>query len=199
MISRDITNSSRDVLSQDEALTKKNNPDSCHLDDPKPLPKRYTQESASRTGLPSRTHTRWMSQPERWRLAVSWKGLVKRTGVQACPITFLQKIVSSHKNTSDESNIKAGHTNFRNNPMHCIEEGTPFAEISLKTSKLIKLVAYITNRQLACGLGPCLSISVSCFTISSHADLSLKGKNLGNPVSVTILKCVWDSSILVKT
>lgn len=116
MISRDITNSSRDVLSQDEALTKKNNPDSCHLDDPKPLPKRYTQESASRTGLPSRTHTRWMSQPERWRLAVSWKGLVKRTGVQACPITFLQKIVSSHKNTSDESNIKAGHTNFRNNP-----------------------------------------------------------------------------------
>ena len=63
--------------------------------------------------------------------------------------------------------------------MHCIEEGTPFAEISLKTSKHIKLVAYITNRQLACGLGPCLSISVSCFTISSHADLSFKGKNFG--------------------
>ena len=184
MISGDITNSSRDVLSQDEVLTKKSNPDSCHLDDPKPLPKRYTQESASRTGLPSRTHIRWRSQPERWRSAVSWKGLVKRTRVQASSITLLQNLVLWHKNTSNESisYMKAGHTNLKIYPII-------IQYIALRKwhhwrryhSRPQNLLCTWPIDKLACGLGPCLTVSVSCFTISSHADLSLKGANIGKP------------------
>ena len=203
MISGDITNSSRDVLSQDEVLTKKSNPDSCHLDDPKPLPKRYTQESASRTGLPSRTHIRWRSQPERWRPAVSWKGLVKRTRVQAASITLLQNLVLWHKNTSNESisYIKAGHTNLKiypvlSNTLHWGSD-TSGGDI-IQDLKTCCVHDQSTNLHVV--LDPASpSVSVVSPSVATRTWV-WKARTLGNPLKIILrFKCFWDRSILVKT